>query len=297
MSSDGQTRNVVFVVNPKAGTHSKSSIIDQINRCLDKSIIDHTILYTESPGHGYQIAKEAVRSQVTAVIAVGGDGTMNECASALINSSTSLGLVPIGSGNGLARDLGYSMNIRQSVEVINRGNEIIIDCGLANDRYFFCTAGIGFDAEVSKKFQDQSIRGFQGYIKTALRELVSYQCQIYDIMFDESEIQVKAFSVTFANVCQFGNNAYISPEADPSDGLIDLCIVKEFPKHHAPVMVTRLFTRSIHKSPYTIIHRAKKVRITCPDQSHFHLDGEAIDLSGKHLNIRIVPKALKVLVP
>ena len=293
----GQTRHVVFVINPTAGTHSKTNICGQIQRYLDTSTFHFYLKFTEFPGHAHKMTQDAVKSGAYAVIAVGGDGTMNECASALINSDTNLGLVPIGSGNGLARDLGYSMNIRKSIEVVNSGQTKAIDCGSANDQLFFCTAGVGFDATVSLKFRDQHSRGFQGYVKTAFKELLSYRCDRYHIQYNGSEISETAFSITLANACQFGNNAIISPEADLSDGLIDLCVVKAFPKYQSLNMVYRLFSGSIHKSRYTYIRRVKKVLIQCPAASFLHLDGETKSIPKGKLSVEIIPEALSVMVP
>jgi YegS/Rv2252/BmrU family lipid kinase len=292
-----QTRQVVFVINPRAGTHHGTSVSDQINGYLEHTSISPILKFTKAPGHARQLAHDAVKSGAQVVVAVGGDGTMNECASALIHTNTSLGLIPMGSGNGLARDLGYSMNTQKSIEVINQGKSKVIDCGSVNGQLFFCTAGLGFDATVSRKFQQQPTRGFQGYIKTAFHELLNYHCQHYQIRFDGEEICETAFSVTLANACQFGNNAYISPQADPSDGLIDLCIIRAFPKYQAAGMVYRLFSGSIHKSPNTNIHQVKKVEIYCPGEHYFHLDGETKPWGNTWLKVEIVPKALSVIVP
>ena len=230
-------------------------------------------------------------------MAVGGDGTVNECASALVGKNTILGLIPMGSGNGLARDLGIPGKISKSLQVINCMNTRAIDCGLANGNYFFCTAGVGFDAEVSQKFHRQKIRGFRGYIKTAFRELLRYQNQIYRIRMDATEIEEMAFSITLANACQFGNNAIIAPQADPGDGLIDLCVIKDFPKYQAISLLNRLFNGTIHNSPYSKIYRVKEVNITCPAGSHYHLDGETKKLTGETINVKVIPEAVKVLVP
>lgn len=291
------TRQVVFVINPKAGTQNKISVSGQIDQYLESSSIDYSLKFTEAPGHAHQLTKDAVTSGASLVVAVGGDGTMNECASALVNTDTNLGLIPMGSGNGLARDLGYSMNIRKSIEVINHGKCKSIDCGSANGKLFFCTAGLGFDATVSSKFRELPTRGFKGYLKTAFKELLSYNCQFYHIQYNGTKTLERAFSVTFANACQFGNNAYISPAADPSDGLLDLCIVKAFPKYRALEMVYRLFSGSIHKSRYTLIHQVKKVQVHCPQPSFLHLDGETESLTKGELTIEVMPAALSVLVP
>lgn len=297
MGSPRQASAIVFIVNPKAGTRSSDLLEGQIERNLDQSRFRYSLLYTEHPGHGLELARSAVDNKAAAVIAVGGDGTMNECATALIGSNTILGLIPMGSGNGLARDLGIPLEIPKSIHVINGFTCRTIDCGVVNGNYFFCTAGVGFDAWISRKFQQQKGRGFRGYMNTAIKEFSRYRSSTYTVEFNHTRKQVKAFSITMANSCQFGNNAFISPEADPGDGFIDLCIVKAFPKHHVFAMARRLFNGTIHRSRFTEIYRVKKACIQCPGDIPCHIDGEARMVHGGELNFETLPGALRILVP
>jgi diacylglycerol kinase family enzyme len=196
VGSPRQLSTIVFIINPKAGTKSSDLLADQIERNLDRSRFRYSLLYTEHAGHGHELAKSAVDNEVAAVIAVGGDGTMNECATALIGSNTVLGLIPMGSGNGLARDLRIPLEIRKSIQVINGFKCRSLDCGVVNGDYFFCTAGIGFDAWVSRKFQQQKARGFRGYMNIAIKEFTQYRCSTYNVEFNSTRKQVKAFSIT-----------------------------------------------------------------------------------------------------
>ncbi|MGI9541892.1 MAG: diacylglycerol/lipid kinase family protein, partial [Cyclobacteriaceae bacterium] len=231
------------------------------------------------------------------VTAVGGDGTVNETAQALLNSETALGIIPFGSGNGLARDLSIPLDTTKAINVILQQQVTIIDSAEANGRPFFCTAGVGFDAYISKQFAEQPERGFKTYLKNTLLEFARYQSGDYAIQAEGFDMKYKAFSITFANARQFGNNAFISPLADIRDGQLDLCIVKDYPKHLGINLGLRLFNKSIHKSNYVEIMKITEATVTCPVGSYYHLDGEAFALDEDTLEVKIKPASLKVVTP
>jgi YegS/Rv2252/BmrU family lipid kinase len=257
---------------------------------------DYSISYTEAHGHALVLAQKAAADNFDFVFAVGGDGTVNQSASGIINSKTTLGIIPTGSGNGLARHLKIPFSHQKALDLINQQTKIRIDGGVANGKLFFCTAGIGFDAHVGKIFAQSTRRGFNTYFRTALKEFFGYTPQSYTIKTGETEFKKSAFSITLANASQFGNNAYISPEADISDGLLDLCIVKVYPKTQAINMAISLFNKSLHKNRYVEIHKVKSVDIETKEANCFHCDGEHLELNDV-LKIEVVPSCLSILVP
>lgn len=290
-------QEVLFIVNPKAGLPGKTSFKESITRHLDIQKFRFRLEYTRYAGHAGELSAEAAQNNASIVVAVGGDGTMNECAGSLIGSDTSLGIIPSGSGNGLARDLGIPTNPAKAIQLLNQGHIHYIDAGMINQWKFFCTAGIGFDAHVSKKFGLLKTRGFIGYIKTALNAYFQFQSSSYRIWLENRQLEQNAFSITLANACQFGNNAYIAPEAKPGDGYLNLCVVDDFPKYMGAWMVYRLFSGTINQSRYMKDYPIKKATIECPVGSVIHLDGEIRKTDDNKLVVQVIPAALKVIVP
>lgn len=290
-------KDIEFIINPIAGTRSKLILEDLILQHLDLNIFNCSISYTKARGHAQELASLAVQKGVDYVVAVGGDGTVNEVARALIHEKSTLGIVPVGSGNGLARHLGIPLSPTLAIEKLNKQKQILIDAGMANGRPFFCTAGIGFDAHIGRKFAMSTTRGFNTYVRTVLQEFLQYKSHTYSIRVDQDPaINIEAFSITFANAAQFGNNAYISPEADISDGKLDLCLIKKYPKRVGLHLGMRLFNKTIHKSRYMTIRKIESAVVNCSDADCFHLDGEFLLLDGE-LKLEIIPQCLNILVP
>ena len=165
-----EKKRIVFVVNPISGTQGKKAILKWIDERLDQSIYDYSIVKTEYAGHATQIAANAVQEKVDVVVAIGGDGTINEIARSLVHTNTALGIIPCGSGNGLARHLRIPMEPKAAIDVLNRGHELCIDYGKINNIPFFCTCGVGFDAFISLKFADSGKRGLLTYLENTLHE-------------------------------------------------------------------------------------------------------------------------------
>lgn len=289
-------KNILFIINPVSGTRKKHVIPELIEKHLDKSRFDFTITYTEAHGHAVVLAQQAAADHYDFVIAVGGDGTVNQTASGIMNTNATLGIIPVGSGNGLARHLKIPFSPVQALTLINQQKKICIDGGIANGKPFFCTAGIGFDAHVGRLFAQSSRRGFHTYFRTAFKEFFMYTPHTYKLKAGETEFIKSAFSITLANASQFGNNAYISPEADISDGMLDLCIVNVYPKTQAINLALSLFNKTLHKNKYVDIQKVKYVEIETKEADCFHCDGEHLELNGS-LKIEVVPHCLKILVP
>lgn len=285
----------MFIVNPISGTRGKENIIEYIEQHLDKEKYNPFVIKTQYRGHANKLAKEYAKKGFQIVVAVGGDGTINEVASALVNKNTVLGIIPAGSGNGFSRHLGIPVDKREAFNNIISNKVKKIDVGRINGKYFFCTCGTGFDAHVGKVFDEIEGRGFLNYLKAALHEFFSYKPKKYKLKIDGVKYKEKAFLVTFANAGQYGNNAYISPKAEINDGLLDICIVHPFPKASSLILGLRLFNRTMHRSRYMKVVKGKKIKIYRKKKTIMHLDGEPVTFKND-IKIKLIPKGLKVLV-
>jgi diacylglycerol kinase (ATP) len=287
---------IAFIINPISGTRTKDNIESLVFENLDVNRFDPVILYTQHAGHGYELALQLVKEETALIVAVGGDGTVNEVARALVHSKSVLGIVPMGSGNGLARHLRIPLNPKDAIEMFNHYKSAEIDYGKANEILFFCTCGVGFDAHIGHEFSKAKTRGFLSYIQTILREFISYRPKKYKLKTKTQSIKKKAFLVTFANAAQYGNNAFIAPNADIQDGYINVSILEPFPAISVPSLSIRLFGKQFHKSRFVEVMKAKKVVLRRKKAGEFHFDGEPAML-GKRIKVKMVHKGLSVAVP
>ncbi|MGL5938476.1 MAG: diacylglycerol/lipid kinase family protein [Phocaeicola sp.] len=289
-------KKILFVVNPISGTQNKKAILRWVDKLVDSTIYDYSVIKTQCAGHATEIAKEAVKNGVDIVVAIGGDGTINEIASSLIDSQTALGIIPCGSGNGLARHLGISMDAKAAIETLNNGKILDIDYGKINGQPYFCTCGVGFDAFVSLKFADSGKRGILAYIENTLQESLTYKPETYEIENEEGTVKHKAFLIACANASQYGNNAYIAPHASLTDGLMDITILEPFTVLDVPSLAFQLFNKTIDHNSRIKTLRAKKIKIRRQTEGVYHYDGDPM-VGEKELEIEIIPKGLKVMVP
>ncbi|MGN5955429.1 diacylglycerol/lipid kinase family protein [Sphingobacterium lactis] len=287
-------KRILFVVNPISGGKKKTAFNKQVLEVLDLSRFEPTFKITNHVNHAYELAKEAIQEKYDAVVAVGGDGTINEIGSALVGSGIPLGVVPEGSGNGLALYLGIPMNESAALRRINRFDSVAIDCAKAEGRFFFNIAGIGFDASVSDKFANETFRGPVGYLRTVVNLLSKYKPKKYTLHIDGKKYEREAFMISVANSPQYGNNAYIAPNASINDGVLDVCVVHKFPLYTLPLMIFHLFNKTADQSEYVEIIPGKQICIEQEGQAPIHLDGEPMDL-GKEINIEVLPKALNII--
>jgi diacylglycerol kinase (ATP) len=285
-----------FIINPIAGTRTKVNIPELIDNLIDKTRFEPVIQFTECAGHAIKLAGQMSKDGIPIVVAVGGDGTVNEIARSLIHTETALGIVPCGSGNGLARHLGIPVNIKEAIQLINNNKIVEIDYGKANDIIFFCTCGVGFDAKIGHIFANSKTRGFFTYLKSIFREFVKYRPRKYKLKTNNRKFKKRAFLVTFANASQYGNNAYIAPYADVQDGLLDVCILEPFPSYKVFDIGLKLMRRKIERSRYVQILQTNEVTIKRKKRDVFHFDGEPC-MMKKKIKIKIHKKGLKVVVP
>ncbi|GAB2985760.1 YegS/Rv2252/BmrU family lipid kinase [Mucilaginibacter puniceus] len=287
-------RSALFIINPVSGGKRKDDIPRLIQKYLNADIFNAVIVFSTGVAHARQVAKEAI-DQYDLVVAVGGDGTVNEIASALVGSNTLLGIIPCGSGNGLSRFLNIPMDIKDAIENLNAGHAETIDSAEANGQPFFNMAGMGFDAHISEVFSHNKKRGFISYIKSSITEIVNYKSQYYHIEIDGVAYERTAFMISLANSSQYGNNMHIAPYASVQDGLIDVCIIKPFSAWRLPEMGVRMLLKTADKSPYLEIIKGKHIQIKRNEAGPIHLDGEP-QIIGTDVKINIVPSSLKVIV-
>lgn len=287
---------VCVIINPVSGTESKKNIPEEVAAAFDQTQFDIIIRITGYPGHATEIAKDAVKNKFAYVLTVGGDGTVNEVAKALVNTDTVLGIIPFGSGNGLARDLHLSMDSEKAIKTILDGNIRTIDYGSANEHIFFCTCGVGFDAFISDKFAEDKKRGPLGYVRNIVEGVIDFRSEEYEITHDEGTLNERAFLVTCANASQYGNEVYIAPGADMEDGKMNVSILKPLNANEIPQTTLQLLTKNIDKNSKMISLLTSNLTIKRSKPGMLHVDGEPVE-AGKEINVTIYQKGLKVFAP
>ncbi|MGV3558374.1 diacylglycerol/lipid kinase family protein [Larkinella arboricola] len=285
---------LLAIVNPLSGTASVQQKQQWIN-FLQKEAIDAGFnpeaVFTTHPGHATELAREAVQRGIRRLVIIGGDGTINETARVLLHTQTALGIVPVGSGNGLARHLNLPLNPLKAIERAINGRPVVIDSGRINEHAFFCTTGMGFDAYVAREFARQPVRGLPTYIRTAYRAFWTYKPSTYEI----GQQLYPLFSLTVANAGQFGNNAWIAPKANVADGLLDVCLLKPFPRTAAGGLAWRLFNKTLDQSGYLTVQPVRSVVVKGEGPLLIHIDGEPLQLTTDTATVQAVPSSLLVV--
>ncbi len=285
------SRNFFFIVNPISGfRRDKSDLINLIHAQFPAGDIE----LTAAPGEATRLAAEAAKLGYGIVAAVGGDGTVNEVASGLVGTDTALGIIPRGSGNGLARGLGIPISPVESLQVLNAGAARTIDVGCAAHRHFFAVCGVGFDANVGRKFNSATWRGPLPYFLIAAQEFVGYQPEPLRLNVQNQQWEKAPFLITIANTQQYGNGAIIAPHAQPDDGLLDMCVVEPMRWLDVLKYAPRLFNGTIDRTPIISYQRVQEIAIEKDGPILFHVDGEATTCDGP-LKISIKPRALRVM--
>lgn len=293
-------KSILFIINPISGKKHRGDLNALIEENLDHSRFDSRIVITEYAGHAAELAAEAANRSVDIVVAVGGDGTVNEVARSLVHTQTALAILPCGSGNGLARHLQIPMDITKAIHIINKECIHTLDYGRINGLPFFCTCGMGFDAFLSQKFAEAGKRGFTTYIEKALTDGLRYQPETYTITsVDEggqtSLISQKAFLITCANATQFGNNAMIAPHASMKDGLLDVVVIEPFTPIEAPTVAVQLFNGTLDRNSHVKTFHASQLTINRNSEGPVHCDGDPFT-TGQHIEVELVPASFKVVV-
>ncbi len=283
-----------FIVNPISGTHSGDQTVKVISAFIEKHNISARIKLTKKAKDATHIAHQIPNNSDQVVVAVGGDGTVHEVMKGIHGSNKRLAILPVGSGNGLARHLGIPTNLMDSLACLLNFKAIDIDIGIVQGELFGMLAGVGFDAYIAKSFQSTKTRGLPGYIKAALKAYPNYKSINYQLAIDGDTFERKAFMVVIANGSEFGNNAKIAPGASITDGLLDVCFVQKPPLHALPTFLTQLFTGALNRSRYVEIYKGKVVELFT-QVSLLNIDGESLSVDKK-LTFSIHPIKLNVLV-
>ncbi|WP_443945390.1 diacylglycerol/lipid kinase family protein [Pedobacter sp. AW1-32] len=288
--------NILFIINPISGGKGKQRIPDFIDKYLDKEKFSPNFVFTEYVGHATELTDEAANKNFDIIVAAGGDGTINEVATKVLQHGKTLGILPLGSGNGLARFLKIPKNLRKALQLINATKTDQIDSATFNKKAFFNLAGMGFDAHLSSVFSEDKKRGLSGYVKLGLKEIFSYKAQNYQIDIDGITYNRKAFAVTVANSSQYGNDVYVAPNASVKDGLLDVCIIKPFPILKLPVLSYVMLRGTAEASDMIEIIKGKNIRIQRESDGAVHVDGEPLQMPAD-IQIEVKPQSLRVIVP
>ena len=288
-------RKIIFVVNPISGTSDKKRILELIPDYLDENRFEWTIRMTEYRGHAAMIVSESVQEGADIIVAVGGDGTVNEVARSLIHTEVALGIIPCGSGNGLARHLCIPMNPEGALRTLSECHIEELDYGLIDEIPFFCTCGIGFDAFISDRFAKAGKRGLLTYIENTLKEGLKYKPDTYEITIDGEKKVYRAFLIACANANQYGNNVYIAPYASMSDGLMDVTLMEPFSVLEAPQIAIQLFNKTITSNSHIRTFRCNHLHIKRSAPGMIHFDGDPKE-TGEEIDVRLVPKGIRMVV-
>ncbi len=287
-------KRIRFIINPISGIGKKEVIPAMIDEYLDHDQFDYDIAYTKYRKHGKLIAEESAKEGYDIVCAVGGDGSVHEVGTALIGSKTRLAIIPLGSGNGLARHLNIPLTIKEAIECINRDQSIQMDTVKVNDKAFLGVGGYGFDAVIAKEFDTYHRRGLRGYLYVIIREFFKYNPINVSIDLDGKVKTLPVVLCTVANSSQFGNGFVVSPKSDVTDGQLELLILKPFKIWSVPYIAYRFFSKRSDKSRFTEIISFKKAKIRLTKKIA-HYDGEPFEVR-EELNVSVVPKSLNIVV-
>jgi len=287
-------KRIVFIINPISGTQKKDMLPEKIAQRMDAARYDCDVRFSEYRGHAAEMARQYADKGYDVVVAVGGDGTVNEVARSLVHKATALGIIPCGSGNGLARHLCIPMDADKALDIVNHCLIEPFDYGVINGQPFFCTCGMGFDAFISLKFAEAGKRGPITYVENVLKEGLKYQPETYEIVDENGSMRYKAFLIACANASQYGNNAYIAPGASMRDGQMDVIIMEPFDALEAPQIAADLFMKTLGNNSKIKTFRTQSLHIRRKTPGAIHYDGDPImtdsdiDVHIEHLGIRIV---------
>jgi diacylglycerol kinase (ATP) len=285
-----------ILINPIAGhgfAPRIASLVDQSSLLKNYEVDTQT---TEYAGHAAELARDAVNEGYDCVVAAGGDGTVNEIAAQLVHTSTALAIIPAGSGNGLARHLGFSLKYPHTLEQIATAERSSIDTLSINNRFAVNVSGFGFDGLVAWRFNHEGKRGLSNYTKIALQEYFKYPIIRFQLNIDGEPLEKEAHMLVIANASQFGNAAVIAPRAELNDGLMDLVIVKRPPALQLPSMFFKLFNGTLRDNQYVKTIKCSAFTATSNRAIHLHIDGEAVEPLHE-IKVAVLPSSLNVLKP
>ncbi|MBC9931376.1 diacylglycerol/lipid kinase family protein [Chitinophaga qingshengii] len=290
-------KKILFIINRKAGTDREKRLEGAIGRYFPAGQFEVSITHLAYLGHGADLAREAVKNGVDTVVAVGGDGSINEIAQGLVGSDTAMAILPLGSGNGLARALKIPLDVDKALQLIINNKQRPIDVGYANEHLFLSNAGVGFDALIAEQFKHTKKRGLIGYAKLVLKSFSSYNPEAYQISIDGRQLDEKAFLLTVANGNQFGYEFKLAPGASVFDGQLDLCIMPPVRFYHLLPVSFHSLAGNIDKTRYLKHYTGKEITIRSHSLQYLQVDGDAVPINGDGtVRLSVKPAAIKVIV-
>ena len=288
-------KKICFIVNPISGIGKPKKTEWLVSKLLDTSVFDFEIIYTNARGHATELAKDAAIRNYDIVVAVGGDGSVNEVAKGLIGTNTAMALIPAGSGNGFARHIKTPIDIENAIVLLNNYSIETVDTWKLNEHFFLNIAGIGFDGHIAHLFESYGKRGLSSYAKLIFNEFKKYKCSDYILEIDGKKITVhNVFLMSISNASQYGNNAYVNKMSSIQDGIAEICLLKKFPLVASPLIALKMFSNSLSDSKYATTYSGKQITIM-KGSNKTHIDGDAIDTAST-ISISCNPKSLKIVV-
>ncbi len=288
------SKSFYFIVNARIGTKKIETLKSSINHYLKE--FEYEIHITHYGGHAKILTKEGVEKKFETIVAVGGDGTVNEVIQELANTNITLGIIPTGSGNGLARHCEIPLKVEDAIRLVVEGKTTLIDLGKANHVYFISNAGVGFDATVCNTIKQTKSRGLKMYILKVLQHYFSYQSDTYTIQTDKEKFTQKAFFLNIANGKEFGYGFEIAPKATLQDGYLDMILVKKINFFNGFKFVWDGWRKKLTQNKNCLYIRTQAITIEGPNLKYFQTDGDAHDCNGQ-CKINVMPNALKLIVP
>ena len=292
-----KNKKVLFIINKYSGTGYQPAVEGRIlNRCSDLGV-EPTLEFTKARSHATELSRQATASKdFEIVFAVGGDGTVNEVAQGIVGSEQTMGIIPKGSGNGLARHLCIPVNFKESLQYIGSPKVISMDTFKINNQLSMNVSGVGFDGHIAGLFGQNGKRGLIGYSKLVLKEFFNYQDFPIHAYIDDQLVDTKAFIIAFANSSQFGNNARVAPYASVCDGILDISFIRKVPVTQAIGFASKMFSGTLDRSAFVEIKKGKKIKISFSQAMPYHIDGEGKE-PVKEFDIEINPASIRMLVP
>lgn len=292
-----ENKKVLFIINKYSGSGYQPSVEGRLLWQCEQLRLEPSIEFTQGRGHATELAQEAAQlKKFDVVFAMGGDGTVNEVARGLVHTNQAMGIIPKGSGNGLARHLGIPVDFKRSLSIIGSPSSVMMDSFTVNGKLSVNVSGIGFDGHIASQFGKDGKRGFIGYSRLVMTEFFRYKEFNAEVSIDGNIVQQQAFIIAFANSSQFGNNARISPQASVCDEWLDICFIKKVPVVQTLGFIQKMFMGQLEKSAFVDIVKGKKISISFPQPMAFHVDGEPMPPAADFL-IEMQPASLRMVVP
>lgn len=284
-----------FIINPIAGKGNAKEIVDLANSFFDKNDYKLNFYFSERQFEAIEICKKIVETQDSLIVAVGGDGTVNEVARSIVDSNSILGVIPYGSGNGLSTFLKIPHNTKAALKKIKELRTRKIDTATLNSHFFVNVAGIGFDAEIAKEYAISGQRGFKTYLNASVKSYINYSPKNYLVKFNNQELLRKSLLISFANSNQYGYHTSIAPDACIDDGHLNLCFVEKVPAIITPFVAPLLFMNNIHKTIYHESFLIKKAEVFVDKGCWVHIDGEPLQIFEDKVTVEVKPASLNVV--